>query len=232
MTQGVFDLTTLLRGGVTGVASSTADYQPLSYPSSLPSVSGISDLKFIAEAVVAVDQSPFTFKQQYFAHAGERWRVECSLPAMVRANAEEWESFLLLLRHGIGTLWFGDPTKTTPRGIATGNPIISSDGQSGRTVNISGFTNNVTGILKAGDWIQIGTRLHRVLRDANSDGTGVAILDIWPAIRVADSPSTGTAVILNSAKGLFRITGSSINMSSWAGGTSYYCPAFTLVEAI
>jgi hypothetical protein len=79
---------------------------------------------------------------------------------------------------------------------------------------IDGATPSVTGWLKAGDYIQLGSagtsRLHKVLQDVNSDGSGNVTLDIWPHLR--SSPADNATVIISNPKGIFRLAS---NETAW-----------------
>jgi hypothetical protein len=88
----------------------------ISYPLSLPTQAGIANVTLRAANVVALSQSPFTFRQQVFKHPGERWEATVTLPSMARANAESWLSFLLALKGQTGTFLLGDPANAEPRG--------------------------------------------------------------------------------------------------------------------
>jgi hypothetical protein len=89
---------------------------------------------------------------------------------------------------------------------------------------------NKTNWLVVGDYIQIGTgssaTLHKVLSNVNTDGSGQAVLDIWPAIRGTRSGS----VVVRDTVGLFRLQS---NSSSWSiNDASVYGISFDCVEAI
>ena len=45
----------------------------ISYPLTLPTVTGIQNITFTTVNAVAMSMSPFTYKQQVFAHQGQRW---------------------------------------------------------------------------------------------------------------------------------------------------------------
>lgn len=97
-------------------------------------------------------------------------------------------------------------TQFIATGVGSGTGT-ATPGQIGRTLALDGATANVTGWLKAGDYIQLGTAgtstLHKVLADANSDGSGNVTIDIWPAMR--RPPLDNSAVGTNAAKGRFRL---------------------------
>src|SRR4030066_166566 len=95
-----------------------------------------------------------------------------------------------------------------------------------------GWTPTQTGILLAGDYIQIGsgaqTRLHKVLSDVNSDGAGNATFDIWPSTRAAYSGSA--ALTVQNCKSAFRLDD---NNSGWSVTDGIlYGISFSATEAI
>ena len=69
--------------------------------------------------------------------------------------------------------------------------------------------------IKAGDYIQLGSAssssLHKVLADANSDGSGEVVLDIWPNINVAQADNA--TIVTSNAKGVWRLAN---NESNWS----------------
>lgn len=181
----------------------------ISYPLSLPSTLGFAEMQITPHSVVGVSVSPFTGEQQVQAMQGEWWEGNFSLPnEMSRADAEAWIGFLVSLNGREGTFLAGDPLGATARGTATGTPLVKGASQTGKTLLTDGWTSGVTGILKAGDWIQLGTgsstHLHKVVADANSDGSGNATLEIWPRLR--SSPGDNDAITKASCKGLWRLT--------------------------
>lgn len=207
----------------------------ISYPLSLPTVSGIARVNLRAVNAVSISESPFTFKQQVIAHSGQRWEAEISMPAMQRADAEAWISFLMSLNGLKGTFLLGDPNASTPRGSAStaaGTPVVNGADQTGDSLTIDGCPTSATGYLKAGDYIQIGggsaATLHKVLTDTDTNASGQATLDIWPYIRTA--PADDATVIVSNAKGLFRL-GS--NQTEWSiNEAAIYGITFPAIEAI
>jgi len=204
----------------------------ITYPLTLPSHTGIQSITLRAVNTVGMSMSPFTYQQQTVAHAGQRWECDITLPAMNRADAEQWVAFLVSLRGRFGTFTLGDPVGATPRGSAGGTPIVNGASQTGGTLNIDGCTASQTGWLKAGDYIQLGTAgsatLHKVLADADSNGSGEVSLDIWPFIRTA--PSDNAAVVVTNTIGRFRLAD---NEQNWnIRETALYGITFGGVEAI
>jgi hypothetical protein len=186
----------------------------ITYPLTLPTNKNIKSVDFRAVNAVAYSASPFTFSGQTFAYAGQMWQADITLPAMKRSDAEQWVSWLISLRGQYGTFLLGDFVGGTARGTPTGAPLVNGASQTGGELIIDGATPDVTGWLKAGDYIQLGTssnsRLHKVLQNVDSDGSGNVTLDIWPHLR--SSPANNTTVIVSNPKGLFRL---SSNETAW-----------------
>jgi len=191
----------------------------ISYPLNLPTVKVARHVNFRKQSTVAISASSFTHEQQVYVHQGEWWEADVQLPPMQRANAETWIGFLLALNGREGTFLMGDPVGETPRGIATGVPVVDGGSQTGKTLRTRGWTQNTAGILLSGDWLQFGSgssaHLHKMVQDADVDlGSpvlDVASLEIWPRLR--SSPANGDAIIVSAAKGLWRL---SSNVSQWS----------------
>lgn len=197
----------------------------ISYPLSLPTVSGIRAIEFRAVNAVAYSASPFTFSGQAHAYPGQMWQADVTLaPMRDRAEAEEWNAFLMSLRGQFGTFLLGDPNAGTNRGTAASCAITGAVG-----ANTVSAVVPVGQTLLAGDYIQLGTgagaRLHKVL--ANYTGTGAsANLEIWPALRIARS---GVSASLTNTVGVFRL---SSNDTGWAADITNYSITFAAREAI
>ena len=204
----------------------------INYPISFPASIGLANINIRAKTVVGASVSPFTGQQQVYKHQGQWWEAEVSLPPMKRADAEQVVAFLLSLNGMYGTFLLGDPANTTLRGVGTGTPVVYGAGQTGSTLITDGWTPSTTGIVKAGDWIQLGsgsaTKLHKVLVDANSDLSGVASLEIFPNLR--SSPADNSQVTKSSTKGIWRLSSNEVNWS--IDEASIYGITFACMEAI
>lgn len=204
---------------------------PISYPLNFPAV-GIRSVTIRARTVVGLNASPFTGQQQVYKHQGQWWEMEVTLPPMKRADAEQVAAFLVKLNGRFGTFTFGDPLNTAPRGVGTGTPLVNGAGQTGTDLVTDGWTPNTTGILRAGDWIQLGTgsssRLHKVLDDVNSNGSGNATLTLFPDLRT--SPADNAVITVSSPKGLWRLAANEVDYS--IDEASIYGMTFACVEAL
>jgi len=175
----------------------------ISYPISTPTDIGIAEIQLTATNAIAVSRSPFTFATQVHAYSGEMWSASVTIPPVRKDLAEPWVAFLLSLRGQYGTFLLGDPNMTSPQGTATSATVTGSLGD--RSVTVA-----MTGTLKAGDYLQLGSsgsaRLHKVVQDRSGSGT----MEIWPALRANYSSTSAT---LTNAKGVFRLAG---NSTDWA----------------
>jgi hypothetical protein len=171
----------------------------ISYPLTLPTTIGMSQITISANNVDVLTMSPFTYAQgQVLQYAGEMWTASVSIPPVKRDLAEAWVAFLLSLHGRVGTFLMGDPNAAAPRGTVTSLTVTGTTGQSSVTVAM-------TGTLLAGDYIQIGTAsdatLHKVLVDKTNAGT----LEIWPALR---KDRTAVAATTLNTVGLWRLSSS------------------------
>ena len=203
----------------------------ITYPLTLPTHTGIRSIELRGVNAVAYSASPFTFSGQAHAYAGQMWEADITLPPLKGRNeAEPWNAFLMALNGQAGRFLLGDPNGATPRGTAStspGTPIITD--QTGSTIDVTGAASSQTGWLLAGDYIQIGTAsaatLHKVLVDADTDGSGDVTLEIWPGVRGTRSGS----VIVSNTVGNFRL---SSNSAGWSADPTQYSITFGAREAI
>lgn len=200
----------------------------ITYPLTLPSHTGVASITLRAVNQTAIGSSPFTYSQQVFNHQGKRWEAEVQLPAMKRDDAEQWIAWLLSLKGQYGTFALGDPNGATARGALGGTPLVAGADQTGGSLDIDGCSPSVTGWLKAGDYVQVGTQLYKVLQDVDTASDGTATLELWPNIRTA--PTDGATVVTNNPVGLFRLNSGA---QDWSIDTaSVYGITFAATEAI
>ena len=118
------------------------------------------------------------------------------------------------------------------KGSRPARPSSRGASQTGASLITDGWTVSRTGILKAGDWIQLGSgstaRLYKVLKDANSDGSGDSTLDIWPNLR--SSPADDAAITIASASGVFRLLTN--DLSYQISSATHYGITFACREAL
>ena len=202
------------------------------YPLALPSHTGIRNIDMRAVNAVVYEMSPFTFAGQAQASAGQMWQADVTLPPMKRSDAEQWIAWLVSLRGRLGTFTMGDPLGCQPRGAGGGTSRVNGADQTGEDLNIDGCTPDITGWLKAGDYVQIGSdataTLHKVLVDADTNGSGETTLSLWPHVRTA--PSDNALIVYTNTVGRWRL---SSNESGWnVNEAAIYGITFSAMEAI
>ncbi len=173
----------------------------ISYPRDLPTATGIANITLRAVNQTAMTMSPFTYKQQLHNHTAR-------------------------------TFLMGDPNRLTARGALGGSPVVNGANQTGSSVSIDGCSNNITGWMKAGDYIQLGAastaRLHKVLQQVDTNGSGQATLDIWP--NMVTAPTDGSTVVTSNTVGRWRLNSGEQDWS--IDNASFYGITFACVQVI
>jgi hypothetical protein len=200
----------------------------------IPSVGAAKVLEFSISDAIALVSGAYTKETQAFAWPGaDEWSIKGTLPPL-RTDTESrpWVSWLMQMRGMLRATLICDPTYRGPQGYLVGSvPVIDSSGgetnlASATRMYLKGFAPNTDGVLRAGDRLQSGYRLHQVLEDVNSDANGKANFEIWPSQR--ETPADGAAVIFDNPQGLFRL---SANVRNWSSDTTQMSAiSFSLVE--
>lgn len=203
----------------------------ITYPLTIPQTAQKTRISIVNNVGESV--SPFTFWSQRFDWLADRLLIEMTFPMMKRAEAAQMVAFLMSLRGKVGTFLAGDPMAKTPQGVATGTPLVNGANAVGSaTLATKGWNTSITGILKAGDWLQVGSgetqRIYLNLADVNSDSSGHATLDIAPRIR--EALADNAAITKTNTKGTFRLA---TNQVQW-DIEAFLAAQFTLqgVEAL
>jgi hypothetical protein len=185
-------------------------------------------IDFTMTDIVAVSVSPFTGQQQVQDWQQGWMEASVSMPTLTHALAQTWIAFLMGLRGQANVFQLGDPLAVAPRGTAAGTPLVSGGSQTGYSLVTKGWTPGALGVLLAGDWLQVGYRIHRTLADVNADGGGNATVSIWPPLR--EIPADGDAITLTNTRGLWRLK---TNARKWSESTArYYGIQFDIREAL
>lgn len=161
-------------------------------PISMPTTTGFTDSVFYLQTNSQEYTSPLNKVTQAARLEGELWVARYELPYMKRAEAAEWRSFFLKLQGRLNTFNGFDPEGRTPRGVATGTPLVNGGAQTGYSLITDGWTISTTGILKAGDYINVNNELKQVTDDVDSDGSGNATINFQPPLR--NSPSDNATI--------------------------------------
>jgi len=142
--------------------------------------------------------SPLSGVTQTLELPGAKWRASIGIKDLEAADSRVMSAFLVKLRGQSGRFSITDFRHPTPAGAASGTPVVAGAGQTGNALLTSGWTPSTTGILLAGDYIQVGDELKMVVDDANSDATGAATLNIEPPLR--NSPADASTIITDHPK--------------------------------
>lgn len=172
---------------------------------SIPSNVRIRTNRWGLKGNTQIFESPLTGATQRLELAGARWVATYTLTPYLQSETklDEIKAFLLNLRGGGNTFYGYDPDRRTPKGAATGTPLINGAYQSGGQINTDGWTGSVTGILKTGDYIQIGNELKMVTADANSDSGGNAVVYFQPILR--DMPADNAVITVTNPVCIMRL---------------------------
>lgn len=210
----------------------------------LPAKPGLKSIEWDYFDQVGNVRSIFTGQQQRQKWPGaDRLSGVANLPPLDIAQADDWEPFQMQLRGIANAFLLGDPLRTRPRGSgdAFGNvPIVDNTQPGGNaagseTVATKGWIAN-TQVLRRGDWMQIGYRLYRTLDDVTSDGSGNAIVPIWPTLREQPSSDGSSSRYLNPtaviAMGRSRPLEAGVNGALWSNFSTPALPVDAVIQGI
>lgn len=152
-------------------------------PISMPASPGFTASSFGLETNTRTFESPLSRYTQRVILQGSRWQGSWTLPKMTRIQFAPWQAFLMQLEGQANTFYGFDPDARTPRGVATGTPLVKNGSQTGSSLTTDGWTAGIVGILKAGDYFSVNGELKMVTADVTSDGSGNATLTFKPPLR-------------------------------------------------
>lgn len=165
---------------------------------------GIDSLEWRLMTVTESFASPETGHEQTAELPGvARWMATMTISDVTREEAVELEAHLVELLGPAGRFYLGNPARAIPRGVATGTPVVDGAANYGGALATRGWTPNVAGILKRGDYFAVGNEVKMLRADANSDALGKATLLFRPNLR--NVPADGAAVVVSNWKGIFRL---------------------------
>ena len=186
----------------------------------------------IARAV-AQSQSPFTYSTQVHKFTGSKWYSNVTLPPMTRTQANEWLAFFMQLNGQFGTFTMGDPDAKAVQGTISNTVAVNADFAVGAyDVTIDGADASESQLFKKGDYVQFNSgatsKLHMIIADVASNGSGVATLTIEPSLSAA--LSNNATVTYASPKCVMRMTSNELTWS--ANHISLYGVSFACEEVL
>jgi hypothetical protein len=200
----------------------------ISYPVTCPTSLKPGATRWQIASAVTLNVSPTTYQTTKYEYDGESWTIDVAYPPLTRQEAAPFFAFLASLRGQNGTFLFGDTLLSQPLGTGGGTPKVNGGSQTASKELVSdGWAANET-VLKRGDFIQIDQRIYMVLADVISDGSGNAIIDLFPRLR---AHLDNASIVTSNPMGLFRLADDQVNVVD-AGVTQLFNISFRAVEAL
>ena len=162
-------------------------------------------------------------------NGAQRWVITADWVGLTRAQFAPIQAFVLAQRGQWDTFTAALPAHKLPQGVATGTPVVNGANQQGRSLATRGWTANLVGVMKAGDFLGIAgqTKVYMVTADANSDSTGSVTLLIEPALLMV--PSDNVSLVVRNVPLTLAMGGDTLESAVAPG--SIYNFSLQLVEA-
>jgi len=184
----------------------------------VPSSFKVTNSSFRLINSVSQNESPFSLRQQTYDWGGSRWEGEVTIRPYTYDETADLRAFLARLKGRANTFLYGDPDYLVkgPRGSLAGTPLVNGASQTGNTIIIDGFTAGQSNVVRAGDYMQLGSgassELYMVLADADSSGAGSATLLLNRTL--ISPPSDNETPVFTNARGVFRLVDNQVEWSS------------------
>lgn len=136
-----------------------------------------------------VHTSTLSNAQQVVDHAGDFWACTLYFEFLNRQTERELSAVVGSMRGMAGTVKV--PTWTRERTDDIGTPVVVTANANAFIVTLGGLTASVLAF-RAGDYINIGTQLFEVVKDATADGSGQAVVELNRRVRATQA--AGAAV--------------------------------------
>lgn len=171
-----------------------ADYPRLFEPDTVSPLWLPGTLKSISQAGIVEVRS--------VQQIGWRWTEQYSLASPRDANVRALMAYIRNIWRN-GTIFTITHPLSPGSGLArngAGSGTITVDGasQTGSTLATTGWGNNVTDCVAAGDLISVENRVYEVSANANSDGVGDCVIPVTP--NVYSSPANGASVTISAVE--------------------------------
>ena len=206
--------------------------QPV-YPLTMPTSPNFIRSEWVIAKAVAQSQSPFTYGTQVHEFLGAKWYSTVTLPPMNRTQANEWLAFFMQLHGQFGTFLMGDPDAKTVQGTIGNTIAVNGEHSVGAyDIVIDGADTSESQLFKKGDYVQFNSgatsKLHMIIADVASDGSGDATLTIEPPLSA--TLSNNATVTYSSPKCVMRMLSNELTWS--ANHISLYGVSFSCEEVL
>ena len=173
--------------------------------------------------IIAAGASVFTGSEQTYDWGGAIWEGEVAFDvggydSLNYGELAQMKAFIMACKGKTNGFLYGDAEYLVrgPRGTDSGTSLVKGASQTGASLIVDGFTPSETGVVMAGDYLQLGSglnaRLYGILADADSDGSGEATILLDRPLRTV--PNDNDAVTITGAKGLMKLTENNIGWSA------------------
>lgn len=113
-------------------------------------------------------------KYQSRTVAAHTWELTMSFPQMTRDEMMPLFAFAMKQRGRAEAFQVVPPNTATPRGVATGTPLVNGAAAAGATsINVDGWTAGTTDIMKAGDVLKVSSHSKVYMVTDNADSSTV-----------------------------------------------------------
>lgn len=183
----------------------------ITFPVDIP-LEEFSEVEVQAVDLNTIQPSTFTGRERVQNFEGDYWKITLRYRNLNVVLGRQVSAFMQSLRGSFGTFVVRFPgygSSLGQAGTIASSPLVDGGSQNGnRVLNIKNAPVSLQDWLKAGDIIQVGAinrpHWHTVLADVDTDAGGLAVIDVWPAIRVGTSDND--PVVTDEPLGLCRLT--------------------------
>lgn len=177
----------------------------ITYPLSLPTVTGFRASELQPRTVVGVVASPFTGQQQVYAWPGQWWQWAIELPPMSEASAAIWAAFFLALNGPEGTFYLGPSVRKASAAALSHFYKVGSGAVANSTTLPLGAG---LGRPNAGDWLQVGAINRLIYAEAldNAAWTKIGATVSADADTAPDGAATADRLVEDGSSGGHFIT--------------------------
>ena len=190
----------------------------------------ILSVNITARNAAGMRLSPVSFFQEVQVFPGQMMEMSVTFNTHFEEMGSLLEGFMLSLRGQAGVFRFFDPAHSVPMGQCLGDPKIIEAVAGSQSIKTKGWFGNIPRQLLAGDYIQLGERLHRVLETIASDERGEAELKLWPNVR--ETMEEGADVVTYQSTGLFRLSENNFQYGRQAAPYKHNHGGMNIIEAL
>ena len=203
------------------------------YPLTMPTTPNFVRSEWGIAKAVAQSQSPFTYSTQVHEFTGAKWYSSVTLPPMSRTQANEWLAFFMQLHGQFGTFLMGDPDASAVQGTISNTIAVNGAHAVGAyDITVDNADTSESQLFKKGDYVQFNSgatsKLHMIIADVASDGSGNATLTIEPPL--SSALADDATVTYASPKCVMRMTNNELTWS--ANHISLYGVSFSCEEVL